>query len=393
MRNLLGPGTIAGYCTNVHAGASYSLTLANLEAYATSIRELVCPDQPMGIGLWLAHDAASQIIGGDHIEAFRDWLFKHDFIAYTLNGFPYGNFHEARVKHNVYHPEWSVPARLEYTRQLADILVHLLPDEDKEGSISTLPIGWRASITSNSDKSFAAAQNLVKLADHLSHIEDTTSKRIHLDLEPERGCYRDTAQDVVDFFKDELFLLGNEHRLRRHLRVCHDVCHASVMFEPQEQALDTYKKAGIAIGKVQLSSAVRARFDQLDDRDRIDALNQLREFGEDRYLHQTTAHVAGAHMWDDLPIAIDEFDGTPPPGAEWRTHFHVPLFLEKFGLLESTQDDVLRCLKLIRQYSDCKHFEVETYAWSVLPKELKCVDLVEGIAQELKWLKAHANTK
>ncbi|MEX2215759.1 MAG: metabolite traffic protein EboE [Phycisphaeraceae bacterium] len=393
MRNLLGPGTIAGYCTNVHAGASYSLTLANLEAYASSIRKLVCPNEQMGVGLWLAHDAVSQIIGGDHIEALRDWLFKHDFIAYTLNGFPYGNFHEPRVKHKVYHPEWCDTARLDYTKQLADILVHLLPDDDKEGSISTLPIGWRESITQKNDKSFIAAQNLVKLADHLSQIEDTTGKLIHVDLEPEPGCYLDTAQDVVDFFKDELFLLGNEHRLRRYLRVCHDVCHAAVMFESQEHVLHTYKNAGIEVGKVQISSAVRARFDRMDDRTRVDALNQLREFGEDRYLHQTTAHVAGAHMWEDLPLAIAEFDNAPPPAAEWRTHFHVPIFLEKFGLLESTQDEVLRCLTLIGQYSACKHFEVETYAWGVLPAEMRCVDLVEGIAQELKWLKAHAPMK
>ena len=33
-----------------------------------------------------------------------------------------------------------------------------------------------------------------------------------------------------------------------------------------------------------------------------------------------------------------------------------------------------------------RHFEVETYAWNVLPKELRTDDLAEGIAREILWL-------
>jgi len=391
MRNLLGPGSILGYCTNVHAGPTYAQTLANLEAYSVPIRQLVCPDQQMGVGLWIAHEAASQILGGDRVLELADWLRKRDLIAYTLNGFPYGNFHEPRVKHKVYHPEWSDHSRLVYTTELADILVHLLGDE-KEGSISTLPIGWRDSITNSDDKSFAAAQNLIKLCDHLANIEEVTGKLIHVDLEPEPGCYLDTSQDVVDFFKDELYLLGNEHRLRRYLRVCHDVCHAAVMFESQEHVLRNYKSAGIDVGKVQISSAVRARFDTLDDHDRVDALEQLRGFGEERYLHQTMVGGATGQFYEDLPQALALYENTPPPNAQWRTHFHVPLFLQKFGLLESTQDEVLRCLALMNELTTCKHFEVETYAWGVLPAEMRVVDLVEGIAQEMKWVRQSVKT-
>lgn len=393
MRDILGENTILGYCTNVHAGQTFTLTMANLEAYAVPIRKLVSPDHPMGVGLWLSHEAASQMLGSDRVVEFSDWLKHRDLMAYTINGFPFGNFHEKHVKHKVYHPEWCDQSRLDYTKNLADILVHLLGEDDKEGSISTLPIGWRESIAADKDKSFAAAQNLIKLCDHLANIEDITGKLIHVDLEPEPGCYLDTSQDVVDFFKDELFLLGNEHRLRRYLRVCHDVCHAAVMFEAQEDALRNYQSHGIAVGKVQLSSAVRTRFDQMDDRDRIDALAQLGEFREERYLHQTVAKITGGHFFDDLPLAIAQFDHTPPPTVEWRTHFHVPLFLQKFGLLESTQDEVIKCLSLIGELSDCKHFEVETYAWGVLPAELKLVDLVDGIAQELKWVRQHAAVK
>jgi hypothetical protein len=37
-----------------------------------------------------------------------------------------------------------------------------------------------------------------------------------------------------------------------------------------------------------------------------------------------------------------------------------------------------------------KHWEVETYAWNVLPKELQVPDLAEGIAKELLWVKEQA---
>ena len=32
------------------------------------------------------------------------------------------------------------------------------------------------------------------------------------------------------------------------------------------------------------------------------------------------------------------------------------------------------------------HFEVETYAWNVLPEPLQPTDLAIGIARELQWL-------
>ena len=39
------------------------------------------------------------------------------------------------------------------------------------------------------------------------------------------------------------------------------------------------------------------------------------------------------------------------------------------------------------RWKEVKHFEVETYAWNVLPKELQKDDLAEGIADELIWLR------
>lgn len=391
MRNLFGPDTVTGYCTNVHAGPTYDQMLENLRTHALPVKRMVSPDEPMGVGLWLTDDAAKQIIEQDRAQELRDWLRIHGLLAYTFNGFPFGDFHQPVVKHLVYQPQWNDEARLKYTINLAAILAQLLPEGVNEGGISTLPIGWRKSVESDSNASFNAAMNLCKLADALTELEERTGKLIHVDLEPEPGCYLDTSDDVVEFFKEELLLVAtSEYRVRRYLRICHDICHSAVMFEPQVVALKRYVDAGISVGKVQVSSAVVTPFNRLDDYERIDALKQLRSFAEDRYLHQTVANVSGSTFYSDLPKAIAEFAETPPPQVEWRTHFHVPLYLERFGLLETTQADVIECLTHVRELTDCKHFEAETYAWSVLPKELQEESLAHGIAKELQWLKDQA---
>ena len=52
-------------------------------------------------------------------------------------------------------------------------------------------------------------------------------------------------------------LVGDDEEIvRRHIRVCHDICHAAVMFEDQEEVLRKYAAAGIQVGKIQVSAAL-----------------------------------------------------------------------------------------------------------------------------------------
>lgn len=387
MRDLFGPSSVTGYCTNVHAGDHYALMRSNLERHALPVKEGASPDEPMGIGLWLSARTVREMAEQHEIETFAAWLDRCGLIPFTLNGFPYGNFHQKVVKHRVYEPRWDQPARLEYTIALADILMRLLGDQP-EGSISTLPIGWRADIAAVPDRAAAAARNLLAMAEYLHRLEQQSGKLIHLDIEPEPGCHLATSTDVVEFFR--CYLLGNDrdHLVRRHLRICHDICHAAVMFEPQAQAMEHYARSGIKVGKVHVSSAVRADFGAMsDDPTRQRAHRQLHSFKETRYLHQSVIRRPGVQdtFYEDLPKALEQ-----SPTGEWRIHFHVPLFLDRFGDLQSTQDQVIECLGCTEALSECRHYEVETYAWQVLPADLKCVDLSEGIVRELAWLRRHA---
>lgn len=379
---------ILGYCTNVHAGNDYASTLANLERYAVAVKARVSPDAPMGVGLWLPASAALDVIEHDRIGAFRDWLDERGLRVFTMNGFPYGDFHETVVKHAVYRPTWADPARLEYTKHLARILGGLLP-KDAGGGISTLPIGWPGP-DGNQDTLRAAADNLLALVDFLAREESATGHCIHIDIEPEPGCLLDTSGDIIRFFQDDLLEPGNENHIHRYVRVCHDVCHAAVMGEDQADVLLAYRSAGLRVGKVQLSSAVEADFTRLDADQGAEALAQLLKFQEPRYLHQTmVCHAVeedGARLYEDLPEALDAIAGESLAELTLRTHFHVPLFLESFGLLKATQDEVRQCLACVGELSDCRHFEVETYAWNVLPEALRVDDLAEGIAQEIQWV-------
>jgi hypothetical protein len=290
----------------------------------------------------------------------------------------------------VYEPDWASESRTRYTIDLIRIQTQLLGDES-EGSISTLPVGWRSGISGVPGAVERAAENLLRVAHHLHVVEADTGKLIHLDLEPEPGCFLETSGDVVEFFNEHLLPRGDEEIIRRHLRVCHDVCHAAIMFEDQAEALGRYDNEGIAVGKVQLSSALRIRFDHLGDEDRRAALAQLHRFDERRYLHQTVVKTAGGGretvFFEDLVDALASCHGAKLPDGEWRVHFHVPLFMERFDRLETTSNQLLELLVLAGRQLEVRHFEAETYAWDVLPAELKCDSLADGIARELTWLR------
>jgi hypothetical protein len=371
------------YCTNVHAGADLAQTRANVERHAPAVRRIVCPDRPMGLGLWLSASSARQLIAEQRVEKWRDWLAGHGLVPWTFNGFPYGDFHQRVVKHQVYHPTWFHPDRYGYTLDLIDIQHRLLP-EGMAGSISTLPISWGYPLPSEEELS-AAAKELRGVAVHLARLESQTGRFICLCLEPEPGCVLQQSSDLIRYFERYLFGGTDEPQVRRHLRVCHDICHQAIMFEDQAEVFRAYSDAGIGVGKVQVSSAVCMPLPRLPASQRRAAVAQLGEFVEERYLHQTVVREGSKapSFFEDLPLALaraGELIG------EWRVHFHVPIYLERFGQLETTQFAIRECLSAAAKMSDCRHFEVETYAWGVLPTELQQPDLAAGIAHEMRWL-------
>jgi sugar phosphate isomerase/epimerase len=394
MRDALGPGTILGYCTNVHAGTTLAEVRANLERHACAVKAIVAPREDLGVGLWLPAAASAPLArDAGAIASLRDWLRARGLLVFTINGFPSGDFHGAVVKHAVYEPDWSRPERLAYTRDLITI-ARGLAEAGSEMSISTLPVGWpRRGAAGETARLEAAAASLRAAAASAAAAEAEAGVLVHVDLEPEPGCLLERSADVAGFFARHLLGGADEAIVRRHVRVCHDACHAAVMFEEQAACATAYARAGALVGKVQLSSAACARFDGRSEAERRALRAELGAFVEERYLHQTVVRGAGGGctFFDDLPAALAA--GGAAPSGEWRVHFHVPVFAETAGALATTRDELVRAIDAFGPWTGVRHFEVETYAWGVLPAPLRDADLAAGIARELNWVRTLAGTE
>ena len=130
------------YCTNIHSGEKWEDHFNELQKNFPGIKKELSPDKPMGMGLRLANAASIELIKEKNLNAFKQWLNENNTYVFTMNGFPYGNFHDTRVKDHVHTPDWSTPERVEYTIRLFEILKELLP-EGMDGGVSTSPLTYR----------------------------------------------------------------------------------------------------------------------------------------------------------------------------------------------------------------------------------------------------------
>jgi sugar phosphate isomerase/epimerase len=383
------------YCTNIHPGETWDEVRENLVRYLVPVRERFSPGVPFGVGLRLSAESAWALGEPEALEELRGFLRAHDLYVFTINGFPYGPFHGRPVKEAVYQPDWLEPERLAYTDRLADILAALLP-EGIEGTISTVPGAFAPRVSGERDAERMAAAMLAHAA-HLVRLQASTGRHIALALEPEPCCYLETISETVKFFTAHLLspaavagfaeatgLLpaAAEHAIRRHVGVCLDTCHMAVEFEDPAGVLDSLERAGIRVPKVQVTAGLRVKIPGDDSR----ALDALGAFADDVYLHQVVERRADGSLarYLDLPQALAASRDLPGL-REWRVHFHVPVFRERYGEFEGTQDYVAELVRLVRARSDCQHFEVETYTWDVLPEEFRREGIVAGIVREMEW--------
>jgi sugar phosphate isomerase/epimerase len=366
----LGGGAHLGYCTNAHAAETAAEVVDTLRRVAAGVRQRL--DVPaLGLGLYLSHRAASETDAGK----LRDELARLGLYAFTFNGFPYGGFHAERVKQAVYLPDWTDPRRAEHTLKLATILDVMAPPEVTEPTISSLPLGWRVGWTA--EHMDASARALVGVARELRARADRGGRRIRICLEAEPGCALELTPHVVAFFEGPLARAAGSERelIDAHLGVCYDLCHQAVAFEDPADVIGTFARAGIRIGKVQVSSALELR-NPADDAARA----RLATFDEPRYLHQ--ARARGGGYVDDLPESFDRL----PRDRPWRVHFHSPIDRDFEGPLGTTRNDLLRALTLLRNGGVTTQYECETYTWSVLPEADRPTDdaaLARGIAREV----------
>ncbi len=389
------------YCTNVHPGEEWGQVFTNLKQYIPPLKARLAAGKSFGIGLRLAEVAARELLEGNALSEFQLWLREEDLYVFTLNGFPYGKFHHQVVKDQVYAPDWSQQERLDYTLQLTSILAALLPDKT-EGSISTLPLSYKPWYKGNqlvqAHVMDSSSLHIAEVVARMIDIYAEQGKLLHLDLEPEPDGLIENAAEVIDYFQMHLLPIGGdylvkhlgisqiaaENHLLNHVRVCYDTCHFAVEYENPVAVFEQFQAAGIQVGKIQISAALQVTIPDNSEQ-RRQLTERLNPFAESTYLHQVIARdmYGRSRHYRDLETALPNLKDTID--REWRIHFHVPLFIRDYPLLQSTQDDIITVLNLLQNRQTCTHLEIETYTWEVLPEDMK-LDLSASIQREYEWV-------
>lgn len=362
------------YCTNVHRGESWGETFAALEKYTLAVKRRVSPTKPYAIGLRLSSQAANELSRSNEITSFKRWLDKNGCYVFTINGFPFGKFHGERVKEQVYLPDWTSFARVDFTNLLFDILAQLVPAHI-EGSVSTVPGSFKEFIKSPEQLRVIRA-NIFHCVEHAARVSAQTGRKMHLALEPEPLCLIETTHETAMFFERLRAEHHHDERIDQHLGVNYDTCHIAVEHEEPAAAIAELQKHNIRISKLHLSSALKVA-DSPEGREALSA------FADSTYLHQVVARGFDGKLTRhrDLPDALET-----EPAAEWRVHFHVPLHWQPSGVLENTADHLIGVLNILKDNpSLCSHLEMETYTWEVMPPEVKSRDVVDQLVSEYEW--------
>jgi sugar phosphate isomerase/epimerase len=351
---------------NVHPVRDLPTLVDQLDTYAAAIRARLGVDT-LGVSLWLPPTlAAALAVDGRARTRLRAELDARGLEVVTLSGVPYAEGGgEASSDSNRYAPDWSSPARLEYTLDLARVLIDLLPEDAVRGAVTTLGLGRRAGWDTAKEKN--SARILGRLSSGLADLAWQTGRAVRVGFQPEPGCVLDTTADTVA----ALARIDKER-----LGVCLDLANLACTWEHPADAIDTLTEAGLSVIRVQVAAAVEVA-------NPAAAAEALRGYVEPDHQHQVT-NPSGAYV-DDLSQALCDF----PPGP-WRVRYHVPLHIAPAPPLAATTDVWRSALRHLMggDLPGTEYLDVETEAWDVLPPDERpqgAAALADGIAAELAY--------
>jgi hypothetical protein len=384
------------YSTLVHPGDTWSEMWDSLNRFVPQVKARVSPKQSFGVSLRLSASSAKTLTGDPGERArLKDFLTQHDMYLYTVNAFPFGPFKNTVVKKQVYEPDWRSDERAVYTMQVADILAEVAaPHVDP--SIQSPPLGFKPRVT-GPEVVEAFTRQVIRVVSHLIQLRQRTGRTVTLALEPEPACFLETTEEAVDYFKNHLYaskavqmIVTNtgvskaeaEQSLRRHLGMVYDICHQAVEYEDIGASLRKLADNGIPVFKLQEAAALRVPVVTQE------IVNAMRPFADTVYLTQTVEMRNGKMTrYLNLEDAFAAFESDPGP-REWRTHVHVPVFLDAIGEhFKTTRFAIEDALKFHKKNKLSPQLEIETYTWDVLPDSMKTGSIVDYVQRELDWVK------
>jgi hypothetical protein len=383
------------YSTLVHQSDTWEQLWASVQRYLPAVKARVAPDQRFGVCLRTSAPTAAALAADPAQRAqLRQYLADQDLYLYTANAFVYGVFKQQVIKEEVYEPDWRTEERLQYTLQVADLLAALAP-AGVSPSIQTAPLGFKPRVTGD-DVVQAYTTNVLRVVAHLVRLHQETGTVVTLGLEPEPRCFLETTTETIAYFTEHLYTEAAATALarlsglppveaaaaiRRHLGVVFDIGHQAVGFEDIPASLHALVAAGVPIVKLQEAAAM---YMPAVTQQTVDA---LQAFAKTIYLSQTCQRKDGQTTWFlNLEDAFADWYQHPGP-REWRTHFHVPVFLDDLGAFGTTRFALEQALAVHKQTPLSTHLEIETYTWDVLPSHLKTGDIVDYVSREIDWVK------
>ena len=384
------------YSTLVHPGDTWPEMWNSLTTYVPKVKKRVCPDKPFGVSLRISNSSAETLTNDPReIEKLKAFLKDNNLYLYTVNAFPYGPFKNQIVKEQVYEPDWSTDLRETYTKKVANILAEVAPPF-VDPTIQSPPLGFKPKATPKVVEGFT--RHVLSTVAHLVGIHQSTGRTVRLALEPEPYCFLETTDEALDYFKNHLYApsavktlagatgLNNsdaEKALRHHLGMVYDICHQAVEYEDIGASLQALADAGITVFKLQEAAALRV------PEVTQEKVNALKRFADTVYLTQTVERRKGEKKltrYLNLEDAFAAWDKDPGP-REWRTHFHVPVFLDDLGDFKTTRFAIEDALAFHRKHKLSPQLEIETYTWDVLPAHLKTGDIVDYVCMEIDWVR------
>jgi hypothetical protein len=385
------------YCTKIHPCHGWEDLFASIQGYVPALKARLAPDKRFGLGLRLSATESLELLDGSNLREFKEFLSLHNIYVFTVNGFPYGPFRRQSVKSSVFAPDWREDNRVAYTERLIKILASLLPP-GMEGSISTLPLSYKPWIAPNDIRSMEQIiANLAHIVGLLILVKEEQGTLIHLDLEPEPDGLLENSNEVVDFFRQWLLPYGGpilagwtgvslaraQAVLLEHIRICLDTCHLAVTYEDFASVLDLFEANGVQVGKVQITSGLKVWLPKAKEQ-RQTLSQQLELFSQSPYLHQVIAMRDNGIFchYQDLAEILPQFSTVED--RQWRIHFHMPLYVDEYEGLASTQEETRAILRLLKERRVCRHLELETYTWEVLPPDMQ-VDILDCLEKEYLW--------
>jgi sugar phosphate isomerase/epimerase len=383
------------YSTLVHPGDDWEQMWASLTTYVPKVKARIAPNQRFGVSLRLSASSAQTLVASAaEREKLKKFLGDNDMYLYTVNAFPYGAFKGTTVKEQVYEPDWRSEERTRYTTNVADVLADVC-SADIAPSIQSAPLGFKPRVTGDAVVA-SYTDHVLRVVAHLVALEARTGRTVTLALEPEPYCFLETTDETVDYFSHHLYSgaaaetlgklaqipISQAHgALRRHLGVVFDICHQAVEYENIPEALQKLVDAGIPIFKLQEAAALHVP--QVTQ----SIVDTLKRYAKTIYLTQTVEKKNGKlTRFLNLEDAFAAWDKDPGP-REWRTHFHVPVFLDDLGPFRTTRFAIEDALRFHKRKPLSRQLEIETYTWDVLPENLKTGDIVDYVCRELDWVR------